>query len=384
MKSRNPPDRVIPLGLSLLPGMGHLALGKRSRGLPLLSFSLLLVLVLYGNWDAFLNAFETTAVDHWIAAVFLIVALAASVIYSVWDVHRLLGSPSEGRYGKSPFQLARRRFAANGLAVAALYVIGLLYLLALLAPLLAPYDPAAITDILATRYLPPSWAHLFGTDEFGRDLLSRALYGARVSLSVGLLAVLIAMSVGTTYGAVAAYFGGVVDNILMRIVDVVIAFPVFFLMLVLVGIFEANIVFLVLILGLTSWTGTARFIRGEMLSLKEREFTEAARSLGLPSWRIIVRHQIPNALSPVLVQAALMVGGMIGAEAALSFLGIGIRPPTPSWGNMVSGGQDALLVAWWVAFFPGALLALVVLSFNLLADGLRDALDPKALMQRFV
>jgi peptide/nickel transport system permease protein len=364
--------------------MGHLALGKRGRGFTLLAITMLLILVLYGRWDAFVNAFRTTAIDHWVAAVFLMGALASGVVYSVWDVHRLLSSPSADHHGKSPFQMARRRFVSNGLAVASLWVIGLLCLVAILAPLLAPYDPAGITDVLETRYLPPSWTHPFGTDAFGRDLLSRALFGGRVSLSVGLLAVLLAMSIGTTYGAVAAYFGGVVDSVLMRIVDVVLAFPVFFLMLMLVGIFEANVIFLVLILGLTSWTGTARFIRGEMLSLKEREFTEAARSIGLPSWRIIVRHQIPNALSPVLVQAALMVGGMIGAEAALSFLGIGIRPPTPSWGNMVSAGKDALLVAWWIAFFPGALLAIVVLSFNLLADGLRDALDPKALMQRFV
>jgi len=175
-----------------------------------------------------------------------------------------------------------------------------------------------------------------------------------------------------------------VDNVLMRIVDVIMAFPTFFLMLTLVGVFEADIAFLVLILGLTSWTGTARFIRGEILSLKEQAFIEGARAIGLPDHRIIVRHLIPNALAPVTVKAALMVGGMVGAEAGLSFLGIGVSPPTPSWGNMISQGQDALLVAWWVAFFPGSLLALTILSFNLLADGLRDALDPKTLMRKYV
>ncbi len=262
--------------------------------------------------------------------------------------------------------------------------VGLLYVMAILAPLLAPYDPSAIENVLETRYLPPSAEHWFGTDEFGRDLLSRALYGARVSLSVGLLAVLMAKTLGTVYGATAAYFGGIVDNVLMRIVDVVIAFPTFFLILMLVGIFEANILALVLILGLTAWPGTARFIRGEILSLKEQEFTESARAIGLPARLIIYRHLIPSAMSPVLVTAALAVGGMIGAEAGLSFLGIGIRPPTPSWGNMVSAGQDALLVAWWVAFFPGALLTLTLIAFNLFADGLRDALDPKAGMRRFV
>jgi peptide/nickel transport system permease protein len=170
----------------------------------------------------------------------------------------------------------------------------------------------------------------------------------------------------------------------MRLVDVIIAFPTFFLLLMLVGLFEANIVFLVLILGLTSWTSTARLVRGEILSLKEREFVEGSRAIGLPGHLIIFRHLIPNALASVLVTAALMVGGMVGAEAGLSFLGIGIRPPTPSWGNLVSAGQDALLVAWWIAFFPGCLLAITILCFNLLADGLRDALDPKTLMRKYV
>ena len=195
---------------------------------------------------------------------------------------------------------------------------------------------------------------------------------------------IIAKVVGTTYGAVAAYFGGAVDNVLMRIVDVWIAFPTFYLMLLLVGVFEAQITVLVLILGLTSWPGTARFIRGEILSLKEREFIDAARAIGLPDRSIIVRHLIPSAMSPVLVTAALSVAGMIGAEAGLSFLGLGIRPPTPSWGNMIAAGQENLLFAWWMAFFPGCLLAITLVAFNLLADGLRDALDPKALMQKIV
>ena len=383
MKRRSQSNHLILLA-ALLPGMGHMVLGKRGRGIRLLVVTIAVILVMYWRWEVFVSAFHSTRIDHWLAAVFLIVSLAASVIYSVWDVRRLLTEIPMATRGKSPYRLARRRFRANRLAVTAVYVITAFYILAILAPLLAPYDPSAITDVLKTRFLPPSMDHPFGTDAFGRDLLSRALYGARISLSVGLLAVTIAISMGTVYGAVAGYFGGFIDNVLMRIVDVVIAIPTFFLMLMLVGIFEANLVFLVLILGLTSWPGTARFIRGEILSLKQREFTEAARAIGLPNRLIIFRHLIPNALSPVLVSTALMIGGMIGAEAGLSFLGIGIRPPTPSWGNMISQGKDALLVAWWVAFFPGALLALTVVCFNLLADGIRDALDPKALMQRFV
>jgi peptide/nickel transport system permease protein len=286
--------------------------------------------------------------------------------------------------GRSPLRLALRRFMANRLAVAALAVIGLLLASALLAPWLAPYDPAALGDVMQSRYLPPSLDHPFGTDEFGRDLFSRALYGARVSLGVGLLAMIVAVGFGTAWGSVAGYFGGAVDGVLMRLVDVIIAFPTFFLMLTLVAVFEADLLSLVLILGLTSWTGTARLVRGEVLSLREREFVEGARAIGLPARLILARHVIPNALAPVLVSAAMMVGGMIAAEAGLSFLGIGVRPPTPSWGNMLAQGQGSLLVAWWIAFFPGCMLALTILAFNLLADGLRDAVDPKTLMRRYV
>ena len=277
-----------------------------------------------------------------------------------------------------------RRFRTNRLALWSLYVLGILVLAALLAPFLAPHDPLAIGDVMATRFQPPSWAHPFGTDEFGRDLFSRALYGARVSLSVGILAMLLATSIGSLYGAVSGYFGGFVDGVMMRIVDVWIAFPAFYLMLLLVGVFEASVPVLILILALTAWPPTARFIRGEILSLRERDYVEAARAMGLPAHRIILRHLIPGALSPVLVTGALAVAGMIGAEAGLSFLGLGISPPTPSWGNMVAAGKDALASAWWISFFPGALLTITLIAFSLVADGLRDALDPKALDQKFV
>ena len=369
---------------ALVPGMGHLLLGRRRRGAHLLGYVLILLAVLAFRWDRFVHGFAGTAVDQWVAALFLVASLVGAGWFSVWDVRRLVRRPAQPHEGKSPMRIALRRFRANSLAVASVYVIALMYLVAVLAPLLAPHDPAAIEHVLETRYLAPSWTHLMGTDEFGRDLLSRAIYGARVSLSIGLLAMVVAKLIGTTYGAIAGYFGGWVDNVMMRAVDVIIAFPTFYLMLMLVGVFEANILVLVLILGFTAWPGTARFIRGEFLSLREQEFIESARSIGLPARWIILRHLMPSALSPVLVSAAFTVAGMIGAEAGLSFLGLGIRPPTPSWGNMVSAGQDALLVAWWVAFFPGALLATVLVAFSLLADGLRDALDPKALMRRYL
>ena len=369
---------------SLVPGLGHLAIGARGRGVRLLVFTMAMLVVLACRWKPLMETFATPHVDRWFAALFAVGSLAACVVYSILDVHMQgTKSPRQG-LGRSPYKVAIRRFRENRLAVMALDVIAVLYVVAILAPLLAPHDPAAISDVLQTRYLAPSWEHPFGTDEFGRDLFSRALYGARVSLSVGLLAVAVAISLGTVYGAVAGYVGGIIDSVMMRFVDVLLAFPTFFLMLMLAGVFDANLGFLVIILGLTSWPGTARFIRAEMLSLKEREFTEAARAMGLPPSNIIFRHLIPNAMSPVLVSAALMIGGMIAAEASLSFLGIGIQPPTPSWGNLVSDGQDALMVAWWIAFFPGSLLAITVICFNLLADGLRDALDPKTLMRRLV
>ncbi len=371
--------------LAFIPGLGHLALGRRSKGAHLLTVTAAGVFLLIWRAERVAAAFSSRAIDQWLASLVLIGSLSLAIAYSRRDVGRLLVQGEQPPVvNKSPWRVAIRRFKENKLAVISVYVIVLFYVVALLTPLLAPYEPSAIDNVLETRYMPPSGAHLFGTDEFGRDLFTRALYGARVSLSVGFLAMLISKGLGTFYGAVAAYFGGIVDAILMRLVDVVIAFPTFYLMLMLVGVFEANILLIILILGFTSWPGTARYIRGEILSLKEQEFAESARAIGLPPRLIIIRHLVPSALSPVLVSAALSVAGMIGAEAGLSFLGLGIRPPTPSWGNMVSGGQDALLVAWWVAFFPGALLALTLISFSLFADGLRDALDPKVLMRRFV
>jgi peptide/nickel transport system permease protein len=373
------------LSRAWLPGMGHMALNRKSRGLHLLGYFLLTVFIIQWRWDVVIGGFSTSAVDRWVASIFLFGSVIGAVLFSRWDAQRLIrrmGDPVSK--GKSPMRIAWRRFRGNALAVGSLYVIVLFYLVAVLAPILAPFDPAAIDDVMATRYLPPSLTHLFGTDEFGRDLFSRAVYGARVSLSVGLLAMVIAKTVGTAYGSIAAYFGGVVDAVMMRLLDVVMAFPTFYLMLMMVGVFEASITLLVLILGFTAWPGTARFIRGEILSLKEQAFTEAARAIGLPNRTIILKHLIPSALSPVLVSAALSVAAMIGAEAGLSYLGLGIRPPTPSWGNMVSGGSETLFVAWWVALFPGGLLALTLISFSLLADGLRDALDPKALMQKYV
>jgi peptide/nickel transport system permease protein len=369
---------------SFVPGLGHLLQGRRVKGAHIVAYASITVILIVWRRNRISEIFSSGAFDEWLALLFLVGSLLAVIAYSWWDLRTLNRNVDLQVSNNGPWQIALRRFKVNRLAVGSVYAILILYSLAILAPLIAPQEPSMMQNVLETRYLPPSGTHLFGTDEFGRDLFSRALYGARVSLTIGLLAMLLSKTIGTIYGAIAAYFGGLVDSILMRLVDVVIAFPTFFLMLLLVGVFEANITLLILILGLTSWPGTARYIRGEILSLKEQEFVESARAIGLPPHLVITRHLIPSALSPVLVSAALSVAGMIGAEAGLSFLGLGIRPPIPSWGNMVSGGQDALLVAWWVAFFPGALLTLTLVSFSLLADGLRDALDPKALKRRLV
>jgi peptide/nickel transport system permease protein len=262
--------------------------------------------------------------------------------------------------------------------MAGLAVMIILYLVTLLTPLIAPFDPAAQGDIITSRYLPPSSEHWLGTDKFGRDILSRTLYGARISLSIGFVAVGISMTLGTLIGAVSGYFGGWVDGVLMRFTDMMLAFPRLVLLIVVIAVFESPSIWLVVVvLGLTGWMGTSRIVRGEVLSLREREFVQAARALGMGDLRIILKHVVPNTMAPVIVSATLGIGLTILTEASLSFLGLGVQPPTPSWGNMVADGRDALTEAWWIATFPGLAIVLTVVAFNLLGDGLRDALDPR-------
>jgi peptide/nickel transport system permease protein len=250
----------------------------------------------------------------------------------------------------------------------------------LLAPYLTSYEPNAIGDIAATRHLPPSLDHLMGTDRFGRDVFTRVLYGARISLSIGFVAVSISVTLGTVIGAVSGYFGGVVDTVLMRFVDMLISFPRLVLLITVIALFQPSIFTVIVVLGLTLWPATARIVRGEVLSLREREFVEAARALGLDSPRIIFRHIIPNVLGPVIVAATLGLGNIILIEAGLSFLGLSVQPPTPSWGNIIDGGREYLVQAWWVSTFPGLAIVVTVVAFNLIGDGLRDALDPRLRM----
>jgi peptide/nickel transport system permease protein len=267
------------------------------------------------------------------------------------------------------------RLRRNRLALYGGGVVLALFVISLLAPLVAPYDPSAINAWKALS--PPSWQHWFGTDELGRDVLSRVLYGARVSLKVGFVAVGIAVSIGTVVGLVSGYFSGLVDTMLMRFVDVMLCFPAFFLILAIITFLEPSIWYIMMVIGLTGWMGVARLVRAETLAIREMEYILAARCIGCSNARIIFRHILPNAISPVLVSATLGVAGAILTESALSFLGIGVQPPTPSWGNILTSGKDYIEFAWWLSLFPGLAILVTVLAYNLLGEGIRDALDPR-------
>jgi peptide/nickel transport system permease protein len=267
-------------------------------------------------------------------------------------------------------QLRSNRFAMTGAAI-----VLVLFALSLLAPYITPYAP---DDLDAYNVLiPPCPEHWLGTDELGRDVLTRIIYGARISLKVGFVSVGIAVLAGSIAGLCAGYYGGWIDQIIMRFVDIMLCFPAFFLILAVIALLEPSIWYIMIIIGLTGWMGVARLVRAEVLSLRERDFVMAARGIGASDARIIFRHILPNAMSPVLVAATLGVAGAILTESALSFLGIGVQPPTPSWGNMLTAGKDYLEFAWWLSLFPGLAILVTVIAYNLMGEGLRDALDPK-------
>ncbi len=268
-----------------------------------------------------------------------------------------------------------RRLARNRLALSGGVVVAFLFLVAAFAGWIAPYDPEAFD---ATRVLEaPSAEHWLGTDGIGRDVLSRMIYGSRISLMVGFVSVGIACSIGVTLGATAGYFRGIVDTVIMRFVDVMLTFPTFFLILAVIAYLDATIWNIMVVIGVTSWMGVCRLVRAELLSLREREFMVAADGLGMRPARVVFRHGLPNALAPVFVAFILGVAGAILTESALSFLGIGVQPPTPSWGNILTEGKDTLEVAWWLSVCPGVAILVTVLGYNLLGEGLRDVLDPR-------
>jgi len=269
----------------------------------------------------------------------------------------------------------RKRFGKNPMAVAGGAIVILLFAVSLLAPWLASYDPNAID--LKNVLAPPSSAHPFGTDPLGRDVLSRMIWGAGISLKVGFVATGIAILIGTILGALAGYYGRWVDAVIMRFVDIMLCFPAFFLILAVIAILEPSIWNIMIVIGLTGWMGVTRLVRADFISLKERDFVQAARAVGAGDPRIIFLHILPNAMASVLVTATLGVAGAILTESALSFLGIGVQPPTPSWGNILTAAKDNIDIAWWLSFYPGLAILITVLGYNLLGEGIRDALDPR-------
>ncbi len=460
---------------SVIPGLGHLRLGRIGLG-SIYLFTFLLFLVLMGvhfhqfvggfislglslrsafvNWSELVRVFRADVIEHWVASLYL---LFGSI--GIWFFAR----KGDSRIAPT---IAWKEFKKRRLAVAAFTLIFYLYSLALLCPILAPSEPTAQQDIGVTKYQSPfarvtmlilkeartpsvsvpyrddrtftaqlsnalikqnyeltdtrlgdklfvdqyrivgdevifdqgirigrlslselngaserEWAssrmYMFGSDKYGRDILSRIIYGSRISLSIGLIAVIISITLGTFVGIAAGYFGGRIDGILMRFVDLMLSFPNLFLILIIIALVGNSIFLIVAVLGATGWMGVSRLVRGQVLSLKEQEFVQAARALGFGSWRIITRHLLPNSLTPIIINATLRVGSVVLVEAALSFLGLGVQPPTASWGNIVNEGRDVLTSAWWISAFPGLAVVLTVVCFNLLGDGLRDALDPR-------
>lgn len=268
-----------------------------------------------------------------------------------------------------------KKLLKNKFAVLGLSIIMLLVIMAIFAPLISPY--AQSEQNLYERLLAPSSQHLFGTDDLGRDVFSRMVYGSRISLAVGFISVFIILVIGTFLGIVSGYFGGKIDSIIMRFTDIVLCFPTFFLILLIIAFLEPNIFNVMIVIGLTSWPGLARLVRAEVLSLKEREFISVAKMMALSNTRIFAVHILPNIISPLMVYSSLAIGGAILTESALSFLGLGVQPPMSSWGQILTSGKDYIYVAWWLSVFPGIAILLTVLSFNLVGEAIRDVFDPK-------
>lgn len=272
------------------------------------------------------------------------------------------------------------KILANPLALAGFIIILSVLMLALLAPIIAPYDPNAIN--VKAILLGPSSSHWMGTDGLGRDVLSRMLYGGRVSLLVGLVAVGISTVIGIFLGAIAGYYRGWVDTLIMRLVDVMLSIPSFFLILAVIAFLTPSIINIMIVIGLTSWMGVTRLVRAEFLSLREREFVLASRTLAAKDGRLIFIHLLPNSLTPIIVSSVLGVASAVLLESGLSFLGLGVQAPQASWGNILSDGREYIQFAWWLSLFPGMSILMTVLGYNLLGEGLRDALDPRSAINR--
>lgn len=289
---------------------------------------------------------------------------------------------NKGRFqGKSSrIQGAAKSLIKSKLGLTGFVIVAIATITAILAPLISPHDPVLIDTLNAS--LPPVWLeggtseYILGTDNLGRDVLSRVIYGTQVSLLVGTLAVVVAGAIGLVLGLVAGYYGGFIDNVLMRIVDAFLAIPNIMFMLVILGIFGPSLFTLIAVLGVTNWIMYARLVRGEVLSIKEMDYVMASRSIGSKNMKIIFKHVMPNVISSFIVISTLSVASIIILEASLSFLGLGVQPPTVSWGGMLSEGRDYLATSWWIATFPGIAITITVLGIIFLGDWLRDLLDP--------
>jgi len=269
-----------------------------------------------------------------------------------------------------------KKAMSNPLALAGFIIILLVFLLAMLAPFIAPYDPNDIN--VKAILLEPSMQHWMGTDGLGRDVLSRMLHGGRISLLVGLVAVGISTAIGILLGAVAGFYRGWIDAFIMRLVDVMLSIPSFFLILAVIAFLTPSIINIMIVIGLTSWMGVTRLVRAEFLSLSQREFVTASRTLGAKDVRLIFTHLLPNSLTPIIVSAVLGIAGAVLMESGLSFLGLGVQAPQASWGNILTDGKEYIQFAWWLSLFPGLAILITVLGYNLLGEGLRDALDPRS------
>ena len=268
-----------------------------------------------------------------------------------------------------------RRVRKHNLAMAGLVILIPMFVCAIFAPFISIHNPVKpdLKNVLSS----PSLSHPFGTDTLGRDVFARVVYGSRISLLVGFVSVGIAVIIGIIMGAISGYYGGIIDELIMRLVDLMMCFPTFFLILAVIALLEPSIWNIMIVIGMTGWMGIARLVRAEILSIKNKEYVMAAKAMGFSEFRIIFKHVLPNALSPIYVIATLGIGGAILTESALSFLGIGVQPPTASWGNILTQAKDNIEVAWWLSLYPGLAIFLTVMGYNLLGEGLRDLFDPR-------
>ena len=375
-----------------IPGWGHWRLDQRLKATVMAGLFALFVLL--GLWHAgtigeslvhtasklsgAAVVYTPRDLDLVVTSLFVLAMLVSIVLYSGFSCRRKRRSEHLAARPEGQWSIVWRQFQKNPLAVAGVVIILALYLVAFLCPFIAPYDPIEQGDRVRDRLLPPSGEHLLGTDRFARDVFSRVVYGSRISLLVGFLSVGIAVTIGTLVGAVAGFYGGWVESLIMRFVDMMLSFPVLILIITVIALWrEQSIWIIITVIGLMSWMGVARLVRGQFLVLKEREFFQAARALGAGNMRLIFRHLLPNSMTPIIISATLRVGNTILLEASLSYLGLGVQPPTASWGNIVFDTKGNLFTEWWMPLSAGLAIVITVVGYNLLGDGLRDALDPR-------